>query len=89
MAAQYHGKELSFVGVNIWDQEEKARSFVKERGIEYFVGRDFDNAIAKAYGIQGTPTTFFLDKDGRIVSIHEGAMKEADLVKGIKALLKK
>lgn len=53
------------------------------------MGRDRDGSIAGAYDLEGTPTTFFIDKDGRIVSIHKGAMKEADLVKEIRALLKK
>lgn len=79
-----------FVGVNIWtDRESDARRFVKEKGIPYFVGRDGSDAIATAYDIQGTPTTYFIGPDGRIKAVHEGIMTEEALVKGLGVLLKR
>lgn len=77
-----------FIGVNIWDKESDARRFVQEKGIPYFLGRDGDESISKAYDIEGTPTTFFIGKDGKIVAVHEGGMSEDDLVAQVKALMK-
>jgi len=87
VAAQYHQKGVVFVGVNIWDKEPDARRFIQEKGIPYFVGRDGDESISKAYDIEGTPITFFIGGDGKIVAVHEGAMSEEDLVAQVKALM--
>lgn len=76
------------MGVNIWDKEPDARRFVQEKGIPYFVGRDLNDAISTSYDVQGTPTTFFIGKDGKIVAVHEGSMSEEDLVARVKALIK-
>lgn len=79
---------MVFVGVNIWDKEPEARRFVKEKGIPYLVGRDGNETISTAYDIQGTPTTYFIGKDGKIRAVHEGAMSEESLIQQIKVLLK-
>lgn len=74
--------------MNIWDKERNARRFVQERGIPYSIGQDADESISTAYDVQGTPTTYFIGKDGKIKAVHEGAMSEEELIQGLEALLK-
>jgi len=80
---------LNFVGINIRDEEGKARKYIKDFGLRYPIGSDNNDSIAKTYGVTGTPNTFFIDSDGRIFRIRRGAMQEADLLKIINELLKK
>jgi cytochrome c biogenesis protein CcmG, thiol:disulfide interchange protein DsbE len=66
---------VTFLGVNIWDKEEESRKFVAERGVSYPVGHDTGDRVAKIYGVQGTPTTVFVGRDGRVAAIVQGTME--------------
>lgn len=64
---KYHAKGFEIVGINIWDDPEKARHFAEKKGMQYpiLVGND-DTAEAFG-GIQGLPATFLADAKGKIV----------------------
>ncbi len=71
-----------FVGVNVpWDTAQMARLFVEVFKVPYFVGRDAEGTVAQTYGIDATPTTFFIGKDGRVVGRVEGELDPAELAK--------
>jgi len=53
--------------------------------ITFPVGRD--NGIYEDFGVRGLPTTFFINKNGRIVKKTVGAISYSDLEKSIKELL--
>lgn len=71
---KYRDQDVVFVGVNIQDQEEDARAFLKEFGITYPNGMDRGGRIAIGYGVWGLPETFFIDRGGRITYKHVGAL---------------
>ncbi len=71
-----------FVGVNVpWDTAQMARLFVEVYKVPYLVGRDAEGTVAQTYGIEATPTTFFIGKDGRVVGRVEGELDPAELAK--------
>lgn len=63
---QYRTKGAVFVGIDYQDATSDARRFVEAHGITYPVVRD-PGQIAAAYGIVGTPETFFINRDGRLI----------------------
>lgn len=70
---EYGGEGVSFVGINIYDQADTARSFAKTYGVTYPSIMDVDSGAAKlafasATPIQATPTTLVLDKQGRVAA---------------------
>jgi cytochrome c biogenesis protein CcmG/thiol:disulfide interchange protein DsbE len=71
---QHRGGDVVFLGINIQDQEDKAREFLREFGVTYANGIDPVNRIAIDYGVWGIPETFFLDRTGRITYKHVGAL---------------
>jgi peroxiredoxin len=76
---QYEGDGVSFVGVNIYDQADTARSFAKTYGVTYPSIMDVDTgaaklAFAKATPTQATPTTVVLDKKGRVAALIIGQL---------------
>jgi cytochrome c biogenesis protein CcmG, thiol:disulfide interchange protein DsbE len=71
---KYKDRDVVFLGVNIQDQEEDARGFLKEFGITYLNGRDSSGKIAIDYGVWGIPETFFIDRQGQITYKHVGAL---------------
>lgn len=65
----YRGQGVEFVGVEelILDTVEDGQDFVDEIGVTYALGADVEGDLIAEYGIIGFPTTFFIDRDGKIV----------------------
>jgi peroxiredoxin len=64
LAAEFVGKGVRVLGINVKDSLAGARVGVKDFGIKYPVARDPDASVARAYGVRGTPTVIFLDRKG-------------------------
>jgi thiol-disulfide isomerase/thioredoxin len=64
LAAEYEGKGVRVLGMNVKDSIAGAEAGVKEFGIRYPVARDPDASVARAYSVRGTPTVIFLDRKG-------------------------
>ncbi len=63
------------------------RQFLQERGLEVqWVLLDPETRLSQALGIQGLPTTFFFDGEGRLVARHLGELSEALLLGYLRAL---
>jgi len=73
---EYRDQGLVVVGVNIQDLEPEARKFIAQTGATYPEVRDRDGTVSRAYGITGVPETFFINREGRIVSKFPGAAVE-------------
>ena len=72
----YQGKPVSFVMVAVEDTEAKAREFLAKKDVHIAAGLDRTGVIKTAYGIYGMPTTFFVDKVGKVSYMHAGAIGE-------------
>lgn len=81
---------LQFIGVAL-DNPEDVRAFVKRYGINYpvLVGQEKGFSIAVAYGndLNVVPYTAFVNRKGRIVYTHAGAMDRATVKKHFMPLL--
>ena len=76
------------MSVNVsWDTESGARKFVEEYHLPFPVGRDANGAIASNYGVESTPNTFFIGKDGKIAGRVDGELDEAAFEQRINSLL--
>jgi peroxiredoxin len=60
-------KGVAVIGVDVLDSRSAARAFLSRRAVTYANGFDRLGDIATRYGVVGTPTTFFIDRRGRIV----------------------
>ena len=76
------------LGINVVrDNEADARKFIDTYKIPYPVGRDSTGEISRQYKIEGTPTTFLINRDGSLYGRSVGAMTEEEFQKNIDALL--
>jgi peroxiredoxin len=62
----YRDKGLRVLAVNVRQDRETAEAFIRRLGISYEVLLDPEGEVARAYGVIGLPTTFFLDREGRL-----------------------
>ena len=54
------------LAVNVRQDAETAARFVHRLGISYETLLDSSGEVARAYGVQGLPTTFLIDADGTL-----------------------
>jgi cytochrome c biogenesis protein CcmG/thiol:disulfide interchange protein DsbE len=67
-------KGIVFLGLDYLDQEPAAKAYLAEYDITYPNGPDLRSQVARRYGIQGVPETFFIDPEGKIVDIVVGPL---------------
>jgi cytochrome c biogenesis protein CcmG/thiol:disulfide interchange protein DsbE len=79
--ASRHG--VLFVGLNMQDLTDDARSFAHDEHMSYLAIRDRGNGVSRDYGVTGVPETFFVSRTGRIVGHIIGAADRSALRKGI------
>ena len=81
------GDSVNFVMVNktdgTRDTVEKASAFIDQNGYEFTVLYDTASNAVDIFGIQGLPTTFFIDAGGHIIAQATGELDSATLQQGI------
>ena len=77
------------LGVNVsYDKETLAKLFVQMYRVPYPVGRDHADTILNLYRVESTPTSVFVDKQGRLVDRVESGLEPPELARRIEALLR-
>ena len=63
-------ENVKFIFINTWERgegvKEKVAKFIKERNVTFHVLFDSKNSVVEAYGVEGIPTKFMIDKNGKI-----------------------
>lgn len=70
------------LGVTYRDTTADAEQFARQQHINYPVVRDVDGSFARAYGANGIPETFVIDRSGRVAWVRRyqlagGALEQA------------
>jgi cytochrome c biogenesis protein CcmG/thiol:disulfide interchange protein DsbE len=73
------GSDVVFVGVNIWDADQDARTFLSRYGVTYTNALDASGRMAIEYGVTGIPETFGINANGELVRHWIGPMSVPDL----------
>jgi thiol-disulfide isomerase/thioredoxin len=73
-------------GVDWSDALSGARSFVRRYSWSFPNVRDSEGTVGNAYRLTGLPTTFVLDRHGRIRTVLRGPQDEASLTRALAAL---
>jgi len=64
----YREQGLVILAVNVRQDRATAQAFVDKLNISYDTLLDTEGEVARAYGVLGLPTTFIIDRDGRLHS---------------------
>jgi len=85
---QYKGKGLEIIGLALDEEGEAAvRPFAQQNGIHYPLAIGSQDLAQSYGGIFGIPTTFLIDKQGKIAQKYVGYHEKAEFEKEIQALL--
>ena len=79
---------MEFLGINVFDEEANGRRYIEGRRVPYPAGYDDGNRIAGLYGVEGTPTSVFVTRTGRVMAVKAGAMDAPTLREILERLLK-
>ena len=90
-AYEEYGEDVHFLMVNMSDPFGDPRAdsdeFLTGGGYSFPVYYDTLAECAYGYGVTGIPMTFFIDKNGNLVSGKSGMISEADLQRRILTIL--
>lgn len=89
VAEQFKDQGLVVVGVNTTFQDDvnKVRQFVGDQGIGYQVLLDPEGAVGEKYPARLMPTTYLIDRDGKIVHTKVGEVDTATLLEQVGSVL--
>ena len=86
-AAAHRGERLAVVGIVVGDTAEAARDFLTRLGATWPSAMDPGDKVARQYGIIGPPDSFFIDRDGIVVSRHIGPLDAAEMERRLAGIL--
>lgn len=85
----YGDQGLTVLAVNLDQQRSDAQEFLSENAASFIVVENQAGDVAESYGVIAMPSTYIIDRDGRIAEVHHGfkSEHEADLRSSIVGLL--
>lgn len=85
-----YGSDVVVIGISVdTDSKNDVIPFVKSNGINYQVAYANPEVVQAYGGIESIPTSFVIDKNGKIVDKHIGLVPKSDFTSVIDKLLKK
>jgi peroxiredoxin len=72
---------IEILALNIGESNFIAQKFVEEHNLSFPILMDRDREITQLYGITPIPTTFLIDKSGKVLKVITGSMTEANVKK--------
>lgn len=77
--ARYRDDGLVILAVDAGEPADDVRRYVEERRLPWRIALDPDLRAFDAYGAIGTPTHYFIDRDGRIAARAFGRLELAEM----------
>ncbi len=71
---------VEFIGIGTNDDRANLEKFVENNRIPYIIVEDPDGKVSDAYGVLGMPTTVFIDENGVVRRIWNGAIKKEQVI---------
>jgi peroxiredoxin len=85
---KYHDKGLEMVGISLDVDKDALERFIKQRKMpwpQFYDGKRFENELAVKYGIDAIPTTYLLDREGKVIArFNPGDDLDAEIAKALK-----
>lgn len=72
MQSKYKSRGLQIIAVNLDAKESDAKKFLAENLAQFQLGFDQKGVTPKIYGVKGMPTSYLIDREGKIILEHAG-----------------
>lgn len=89
---KYRDQGFNVIAVEAKRDTERARKFISKHELDYTfleTGEGDDNVVRSLFGVRSFPTSFLVDREGRVMYYHLGFEEgdEAEIEEQIKTLL--
>lgn len=85
---RYRQDGLVILAINFQEDAETVQAFVDELGLTFPVLLDRNGEVTMLYQVIGLPTSYFINREGRIHRIRIGAMTEDFMVQTVEEILR-
>ena len=87
---RYQPMGFTVLGVNVEEDTNAAKKTLQEVPVSFPVLFDSKNQVSKLYNINAMPSTFLVDRDGKLRFMHKGYMPgyEEEYQQQIRALIR-
>ena len=82
------GQDVVILAVNVQEAQVPVQAFVDRFSLTFPILMDVNGDLVEEYGIQSLPTSYFIDKQGRIASFSLGALNESAISRRIEDALR-
>lgn len=80
LSQQYQG-DIVVVAINTDPDQVDINPVLAQRNLSYPVIRDQLGITQERYQVIGTPTSFLIDRNGKVTELHQGARNEKELTR--------
>ena len=87
---KYEALGFTVLGVNVEEQSDSARSYIKDSPVDFPILLDSSNKVSKLFNVVAMPTTVVIGRDGNMRFLHQGYKPgdEAEYRKMVKKLIR-
>ncbi|GBL36700.1 hypothetical protein LBMAG37_03690 [Anaerolineae bacterium] len=78
-AATYRNAGLQVLAVNFGESRSAVLAFAGELSLQLPLLLDSDGAVQDSYRVPGYPSSYFIDRQGRVAAVHLGILTEDQL----------
>ncbi|BEP28564.1 TlpA family protein disulfide reductase [Helicovermis profundi] len=76
---QKNHEDFTLIAINVDEPKDIVKKYIEDGGYTFEVALDKGGNVAKEYGISAYPTSYFLDKDGKLIGVVQGMMTKDGL----------
>ena len=73
--------DLVVLAVNVQEARDPVRRFTDQYGFTFPVLLDTSGDVTQQFGVQSLPTSFFIDREGRVSAFNMGALNKSAMAK--------
>jgi peroxiredoxin len=86
--AKYEPLGFTLLGINVEPDSAAAQTWLAQVPVSFPILFDRQNKVAESYGVQGMPSSVFIDRSGNVRFVHRGYQpgdeaKYADMIRSL------
>ena len=86
--SKYEPLGFTLLGINVEPDSAAAKTWLTQVPVSFPILFDVQNKVAESYGVQGMPSSVFIDRSGNVRFVHRGYQpgdeaKYADMIRSL------
>ena len=86
--ARERADDVVVLAVNVQEAREPVRRFVDQYGLTFPIVLDTSGDVTQSFGVQSLPTSFFVDREGRVAAFNMGALNKSAIARKLELVPK-